>query len=145
IYGGANAFHRVFPNPFTLPILTATIVIICLLLAFEIPYETYYVGAQWIDQLLGPAVVALAYPLYKHCNTLKKYMIQIGVGVVVCVVIGECSGVLLANWAGFRDIVIFLVTSKSVTTPIAMDIAREFGGARSLAALFVMIAGISGG
>src|SRR5699024_327849 len=145
IYGGANAFYRVFPNPFTLPILTATIVIICLLLAFEIPYETYYVGAQWIDQLLGPAVVALAYPRYKQLNTLKKYMIPIGGGVVFGGVIGVSSGVLLAKWAGFKDTVIFSDTPKSVTTPIAMDIAREIGGAPSLAAVFVMIAGISGG
>src|SRR5699024_12322856 len=108
-------------------------------------YETYYVGAQWIDQLLGPAVVALAYPLYKQWNTLKKYMIPIGVGVVVGGVIGVSSGVLLAKWAGFKDTVIFSVTPKSVTTPIAMDIAREIGGAPSLAAVFVMIAGISGG
>src|SRR5699024_11725356 len=37
------------------------------------------------------------------------------------------------------------ISPKSVTTPIAMDFAREIGGAPSLAAVFVMIAGISGG
>lgn len=145
IYIGAKAFHRVFQHPFTLPVLTATTIIISLLFIFNIPYETYYVGAQWIDRLLGPAVVALAYPLYKQWDTLKKYMASITVGVVVGAFIGICSGVLLAKWANFEDFIIFSITPKSVTTPIAMAIADEIGGVPSLAAVFVMIAGIGGG
>lgn len=30
------------------------------------------IGGQWINQLLGPAVVALAYPLYKQRNVLVE-------------------------------------------------------------------------
>src|SRR5699024_9410815 len=40
--------------------------------------------------------------------------------------------------------IIYSLTPKSVTTPVAMDISQTLSGISSLAAVFVMIAGISG-
>jgi putative effector of murein hydrolase len=39
---------------------------------------------------------------------------------------------------------IFSLTPKSVTTPIAMEISEIIGGTPALAAVYVMVAGISG-
>lgn len=145
IYMLARKLNALYRNPFTLPVLIGTVVIILILLLLDIPYETYYIGAKWIDKLLGPAIVALAYPLYQHWKMLKDYMIPIITGVFVGGIVGVSSGLFLVKWANFDKYIIFSLAPKSVTTPIAMDIADEIGGVASLAAVFVMIAGIGGG
>lgn len=145
IYFLARKVHQKIPIPLLLPIILATMIIIILLVLFDIPYETYMIGGDWINQLLGPAVVALAYPLYQQRETLKKFILPILIGTFFGAVIGISSGVLLTKWAGFTDTLIYSITPKSVTTPIAMDIAQSIGGIMPLAAIFVIIAGVSGG
>ncbi|MBO1996918.1 LrgB family protein [Staphylococcus epidermidis] len=38
----------------------------------QIPYQTYFAGAQFIHFLLGPAVVALGFPLWERREELKR-------------------------------------------------------------------------
>ncbi|WP_216831840.1 LrgB family protein [Alkalihalobacterium elongatum] len=144
VYIGARMFYQKFPYPFTLPLVIGTIIMIIILLVFKIPYDTYSLGGEWIEKLLGPAVVALAYPLYKQMSMLKKYFMSIVTGVFVGAVIGIVSGLLLAKWLGVEEMLIYSLIPKSVTTPVAMDVAKTLGGAPPLAAIFVMVAGIGG-
>src|SRR5690625_6077833 len=62
-------------TPLLLPVAIATLFIITFLIIFQIPYGVYMLGGEWINKFLGPAVVALAYPLYENRNTLKKLVI----------------------------------------------------------------------
>ncbi|HLR67664.1 LrgB family protein [Virgibacillus alimentarius] len=144
IYMLAKKINEKVPSPFTLPILIATIIIILLLLLFHIPYDTYMIGGEWLNQLLGPAVVALAYPLYVQRNIIKQIAMPIFIGVLIGAFVGISTGVLFAKWAGFGELIIYSLSPKSVTTPVAMDIADTLGGAPPLAVIFVMIAGIGG-
>ncbi|WP_449354883.1 LrgB family protein [Virgibacillus natechei] len=136
--------HQRWNYTFTVPVILATIAIVSTLLIFNISYETYMIGGEWINELLGPAVVALAYPLYQHRATLKKLMFPVLTGTVVGAVVGISSGVLLAKWVGFEEFLIYSLTPKSVTTPVAMEVSATLGGEAPLAAVFVMIAGIGG-
>ncbi|KGX88137.1 hypothetical protein N784_10355 [Pontibacillus litoralis JSM 072002] len=144
VYFMASKMYFVLSNPFTLPILTSTIVIVVLLLVTHISYETYMVGGQWIDRLLGPAVVALGYPLYKQWPTLKKYLWNIISSVTVGAIIGVITGILLAKWFDLDDFIMYSMVPKNTTTPVAMSIAETIGGVPSMTAVFVMIAGIGG-
>lgn len=144
IYMLARKISKKYPSPFTLPVLIGTVLIIILLLITGIPYETYGKGANWINELLGPAVVALAYPLYKQWTMLKRYMVPILAGVVIGAIVGVASGLLLAKWFGIEEVIIYSLIPKSVTTPVAMDISETIGGIPALAAVFVMFAGIGG-
>lgn len=144
IYLGARYISQKFPSPFTLPVMIGTIIIIILLFLFDIPYSTYNSGAKWINHLLGPAVVALAYPLYKQWDMLRRLVVPILGGVVVGAVVGVASGILLAQLFGVEDVIIYSLIPKSVTTPVAMDIGETIGGIPSLSAVFVMFAGIGG-
>ena len=56
------------------------------------------IGGNWINQLLGPAIVALAYPLYSQRNTLLQYISPILGGVIVGSIVGIVSGILLGNF-----------------------------------------------
>ncbi|PAV31587.1 hypothetical protein CIL05_02710 [Virgibacillus profundi] len=144
IYLFAKMIHRKMGYSFTAPVITSTIIIIAILLSFQIPYETYMIGGEWINELLGPAVVALAYPLYQQRDILKKLTAPILVGTSVGAIVGVSTGILLAKSVGFEDVIIYSLTPKSVTTPVAMAIAETIGGVTPLAAVFVMIAGIGG-
>ncbi|WP_042221213.1 LrgB family protein [Oceanobacillus manasiensis] len=136
--------HKRWNVTITAPVIISTVLIICVLLIFQIPYETYMLGGQWIDHLLGPAVVALAYPLYMQRHTLRELLIPLLVGTSLGAVVGISSGVLMAKWAGFEESIIYALTPKSVTTPVAMAVTENLGGIIPLAAVFVMFAGIGG-
>src|SRR5690625_1510529 len=136
-------YKRIY-TPLLLPVAVATFIIVMFLIIFHIPYETYMVGGEWINAFLGPAVVSLAYPLYQNKDVLKDLAIPIFAGTFAGAVIGVISGAYLAKVVHFDTTLVFSLTPKSVTTPVAMDISNSLGGIAPLAAVFVMIAGIAG-
>ncbi|KGP72396.1 LrgB family protein [Pontibacillus yanchengensis] len=144
IYIGSLNVYRRLRSPITLPVLVSTITVSLLLLVSDIPYDTYMKGGAWIDWFLGPAVVALAYPLYKQRAILKRFMFLIVSSVTVGAVIGVSSGILLLKWADFEPSIIYSLVPKNATTPVAMPVAQSLGGVPSLAAVFVIFAGIVG-
>ncbi|WP_163527527.1 LrgB family protein [Halobacillus ihumii] len=144
MYLALDRLYRWVRWPILIPALTTTFVLIVILLCFRIPYQTYMIGGQWINHLLGPAVVALALPLYKQRKILLKHLYPVIGGVLIGSIMGITSGILLAQSLGFAEELIFSLVPKSVTTPVAMQIASELGGVPSLAAVFVMIAGFTG-
>lgn len=144
IYLIAKRLHKRWGYPFTVPIVTSTFFFIIILLVFQISYETFMIGGQWIKEPQGPAVVALAYPLYKQRDILKKYLTPILIGSFAGVFIGISVGIFLAKSAGFEEAIIISLTTKSVTMPVAIAINETLGGVTTLAAIFVMIAGFGG-
>lgn len=137
----AKQLYQRFYTPFLLPVAVATVLIITVLLLFNVSYDTYMIGAEWIDAFLGPAVVALAYPLYQNREVLKRLLLPILLGTFTGALTGISTGVLMAKGLGFSEEVLYSITPKSVTTPVAMDISVSLTGIESLAAVFVMIAG----
>ncbi|WP_010278232.1 LrgB family protein [Paenibacillus senegalensis] len=144
LYGAMIQVYVRFPLPFLMPAVTSTCVIIASLLILRIPYETYMIGAKWIHFFLGPSVVSLAYPLYKHWELLKKNWRALLAGITIGAVTGMVSGVGFARLLGFSQELVYALLPKSITTPVAMQIAMELNSIPSLAAVFVMIAGFSG-
>lgn len=144
VYLLAQKFHRKYSRPYTSPMIIGSIVIIVFLVVFNIPYEAYMVGGGFISKFLGPAVVALAYPLYMQRETLKKFAMPIIGGSLVGSMIGVGSGILLAKMLKIDREVLLSIVPKSVTTPVAMEIATSIGGIAPLAAIFVITAGIGG-
>src|SRR5699024_12558491 len=63
-----------------LQVAVATVFVIIALLLFNVSYVTYMIGSKWIEAFLGPAVVALAYPLYQNRNVLKQLLLLILLG-----------------------------------------------------------------
>ncbi|MCM3722348.1 LrgB family protein [Solibacillus isronensis] len=131
-------------HPLLLPILTATCITVIILLVFNIPYETYMEGGQWISKMLGPAVVALAFPLYNQRELIFKYKYSIITSIIVAMLAGLISVVaLLLLFGSSKD---FILTSlpKSLTTPVAMQVSDIVGGIPPLTAVMVMVAGFTG-
>lgn len=140
----ARLIYARLPYPFLTPVLTASSALVLVLFLFNIPYETYIHDVKILTEMLGAATVALAFPLYKQRELIKKYVLPIMVGVVAGTVLGITSGLLLSKSLHLDDLLTYSLLPKSVTTPVAMEIAKEVGGIPSLAAVLVIIAGLSG-
>ena len=68
-----RALYTKFKYSLLIPFLTATILTIILLVVLNISYDSYMEGGAWLQKMLGPAVVALAYPLYNQRALIFKY------------------------------------------------------------------------
>ncbi|AQX56633.1 LrgB family protein [Priestia flexa] len=144
IYLCMNRLYLYLSSPFFFPVLTATVLIVFLLVNFHISYNTYMVGGRLINYLLGPAVVSLAYPLYNHRYTLKKSVWPILVGTITGLISGMVSGFIFAKIFDIERILILSIIPKSITAPVAIEITAELGGIPSMTVLFVIIAGLTG-
>lgn len=144
LYIPATRLYERIKWPILMPVLTTTAVIVVILLITGIKLDTYMLGGKWIQDLLGPAVVSLAFPLSKHMDVLKRNVIPILGGTLGGSIVGMFTGASVALLLGYpKDIVIALLP-KSVTTPVAIQLADQAGGNASFTSLFVMIAGFSG-
>lgn len=126
------------------PILLTIVALILFLRFTGIRYETYEQGGQMIEFWLKPAVVALGVPLYLQLETIKKQLWPILISQLAGCVVGILSVVLVARLFGATREVIISMASKSVTTPIAMEITQAVGGIPSLTAAVVVCVGIFG-
>lgn len=144
IYIVMSMIYRRFHIPVLMPALTATSVVVILLLCFQIPYDKYMIGGQWINQLLGPAVVSLAYPLYKQRYVLRRNLTAILGGAITGLLVGMLSGLFIAMALGFSKLYLLSLLPKSITTAVAIQISSNVGGDMSLTSIFVMIAGFTG-
>jgi len=144
IYVSMMLLYKRLRFPLFVPVATTTFVIIILLHVLNIPYEIYMTGGKWIGELLGPAVIAMALPLYQNRESVKKYFIPIFTSVVFGSTIGILTGFYFSNLFNLEEEIISSIIPKSVTTPIAMEISGLIGGIPTLAAVYVTVAGIFG-
>ncbi|GEK31173.1 hypothetical protein KZO01_14820 [Kurthia zopfii] len=129
---------------FLFPILTSTIILVVILATFDIPYEKYMEGGKVINFFLGPAVVAMAYPLYSQWDVIMKYKKTILSSVVVAMIAGVVSVLALAMLFRLEDEIVQSFLPKSITSPVAIQISEAIGGDSQLTVIFVIIAGIVG-
>ena len=64
-------------NPLLNPVLLSVIAIVAILYSTDTSYESYFEGAQFVHFLLGPATVALAIPLYRQFERVRKSALAI--------------------------------------------------------------------
>lgn len=141
------AFNKLYVkigHPLLLPILTATCTIAIVLVVFHIPYERYMEGGEWISKMLGPAVVALAFPLYTQRSIIFKYKYSIVISIVVALCAGLVSIFTILKLSGAEESLLLTVLPKSLTTPVAMQVSDSVAGVPPLTAVFVMVAGFTG-
>lgn len=126
------------------PILIAIALIIVFLMVADIPYSVYAESGKMIEFWLKPAVVALGVPLYLQLSSIKQQFLPIFLSQLVGCFVGIVSVVLTAKVFGASEIIVVSLASKSVTTPIAMEVTQTLGGIPSLTAAIVVITGLIG-
>lgn len=144
-YVTAQQLQRRTGIAFLNPILVSIAIIIIFLLGTNTSYETYAKGGDFIDFWLKPAVVALGVPLYHQLESVRKQLLPILIAEVAGCVAGIISVILLAEMFGASKEVVLSLASKSVTTPIAIEVTNSVGGIPALTAAVVVCTGIFGG
>lgn len=126
------------------PLLTGIGGIVLILTIFNIPYENYKVGGDYIHFLLGPATVILAVPLYRQLDLLKKNLLPIIVGVLAGSFFALLSIGLLCKVFGFDKVLTASLLPKSVTMPIGIEVAESLGGISSITVISIVVTGLTG-
>lgn len=139
-----NIYARAKHNPLANPVLIAVALVVAALKITDTPYRTYFEGAQFVHFLLGPATVALALPLYRQWDKLKRGALPLLGGLVAGSLTAIVSAVGIARLFGASHQTLASLAPKSVTTPIAMAVAEKVGGIPSLTAVLVISTGVFG-
>lgn len=127
------------------PVLISIGIIILILELLNINYSTFKKGSHLIDFMLGPSVVALGLLLFEQYEHIRKNVVAITTAVFVGSFIGIISVMAIAKALGADHAIVASLQPKSVTTPIAIEIASKNGGNVSIAAIVVVVVGIFGG
>jgi predicted murein hydrolase (TIGR00659 family) len=141
---GREAWRRTGGHPLVNPVLVAVLVVGAALWVLRVDYATYLDGAGLVALLLGPATVALAWPLHQELPLVRRAALPVLAGVVVGSGVAVASAVLLTGWLGGGEPLALSMAPKSATTPVSIALAEENGGVPALAAVLTILAGILG-
>jgi predicted murein hydrolase (TIGR00659 family) len=126
------------------PVLIAiTLIILCLVL-FDISFSDYNEGGKFLSFFLGPSIVALGVLFYEKYELIKHNIFPFLLAVSIGGIISIISVSLIAIWMDAPEIIIRSIVSKSVTTPIAIEITKITNGIPSITAGVVIAVGIFG-
>jgi predicted murein hydrolase (TIGR00659 family) len=141
---GTWIYTRCDRHPLANPVLIATIIVLSVLWSTGTTYQRYFDGAQFVHFLLGPATVALAIPLYRQLEQVRRSAVAIAASILTGSMTAALSAVLLVKLFGGSSITAISMAPKSVTAPVAMGISEQLGGLPSLTAVLVILTGILG-
>jgi len=116
----AWVFERSGGTPLLNPVLLGILAITSLLVATGTPYQTYFEGAQFVHFLLGPATVALAIPLYRQFERVKRSAVALLASILAGSAAAAGTAVALGAMLGGSQDVLTSLAPKSVPAPVAM-------------------------
>jgi putative effector of murein hydrolase len=140
----SRVLARRYPSPLTTPVFCSTALIIAVLTPSGVGVADYEPAKRLMVLLLGPATVSLAVPLYKNRHTLLRNTLPalVGLGVGSLATLG--AAVVIARLLGLPEVIRASISIKSVTTPIAVELAPIVHGNPTLTAAFVIATGMIG-
>ncbi|WP_102958007.1 LrgB family protein [Mangrovicella endophytica] len=144
-YQLATALYERAGRPALLnPVLVSVVAIVAVLTVTGTRYETYFDGAQFVHFLLGPATVALAIPLYRQFDRVRRSAVAIAASLLAGSLTAIASVIVLGLAMRVDAVSLVSLAPKSATAPVAMGISEKLGGLPSLTAVFVITTGILG-
>ena len=129
-------------TPVANPVLIAILLVGGCLRLLHLSYAAYFSGAQFIHFLLGPATVALAIPLVRSLETMRRSLLPMMTALGAGSVVGLVSGYGLVRLCGGSKVIALSMAPKSLTTPIAIGVSQRIGGNPSLTAVLAIVGGV---
>jgi len=141
---GVMIYERTQLNPLANPVLIAVTLIAFAITALDMPYATYFEGAQFVHFLLGTATVSLAVPIYQALPSLRGRVLPLVAALIGGGVTSIVSAVAIARFFGADESIVGAMVVKSITAPIGMGVAERIGASPTLTAVFAVTTGILG-
>lgn len=143
-YWIAMQIRKKLPFPIFNPLLISAIICITILVVFDINFDTYNKGAQFITMLLTPATVCLAVPLYKQVKILLQHLNAIIISLLSGCIAGLISIFTMCLLMKVDPVIYHSLLPKSITTAIAIGVSDKIGGNSTITVGVVIVTGILG-
>jgi putative effector of murein hydrolase len=140
----SRALAKRYASPFTTPVFFSTTVVMLVLWGLGLLFEDYEPAKNVLVWFLGPATVGLAVPLYKNRQTLACHAVPACVSLVVGSLATVVAAVFLAKGFALSAAIVASISLKSVTVPIAIELASILGGHPTVTAVCVIATGMIG-
>ncbi len=141
---GDTISARLRRHPLANPVVIAAGLLVVLLAVTGTPYSDYFEGAQFVHFLLGPATVALAVPLWRNRIAVRRNLWPMVAALLAGSLTAIGSAVGIGWLLGSPPEILGSLAAKSTTAPIAMALTEAVGGIPALAAVLVVLTGITG-
>ena len=143
-YLAVKATYRRWPHWWLAPLALTPLLLAFAAIVLHTSYHDYIRGTHWLIALLGPATVGFAVPIYEQRATVRRYWRVLGLGMLAGTATSFISSWALATALGLNGALRLSLLPRSISTPFAMTISGEIGGAPDLTAVFVVVTGIVG-
>ena len=144
VYALSRIVGKRYPSPLTSPVFFSTPLVIAVVLLSGMHLGDYRPAKDIIVSLLGPATVALAVPLYKNRRMLLGNLLPASIALVLGSLSTLVIAAVVARLFDLPPVIGASVSIKSVTAPVAIELAPMVNGDSTLAAAFVIATGIIG-
>jgi putative effector of murein hydrolase len=140
-FGIGVIIRKALPSPLTNPLVIANALIILIIVFTPLTLEQYQAGGNFIVMFMVPVTVILALRIYRQRAALMENIVPVILG---CIAGGAAS--IFSTWVLCRllnidDVVSASMLPKSVTTAIALELAKKNGGIEGITAPAVIITG----
>ena len=143
-YAISRKLSKRWPSPFTSPVFFTTLATVVVLTLSRMRLEDYAEAQKIMTFLLGPATVALALPLYRNRKLLAANIVPALAGLAAGATGTLLAAVGLAKALGFSQGIVRSISIKSVTAPVAVELALLVQGDPALTVAFVIVTGMIG-
>jgi putative effector of murein hydrolase len=144
MYALSRRLSRRWPSPFTSPVFFTTLATVLVLVASRVRLADYAEAKEILTFLLGPATVALALPLYRNRRLLTANLVPALAGLIAGAIGTLVTAVALAKGLGFSRSIVASISIKSVTAPVAVELAQLIEADPALTVAFVIVTGMIG-
>ncbi len=134
---GAKSGH----HPLVNPILLAALLVLAVIYGAGSDYTRYRAAAEPLRWVLGPAIVALALPIWRERARLKAQARAITLTIISGAGLGAGLGIGAGALLHLPLPVTLALAPKTTTSPFAIKIMEQLGGSPTLAAVFVILSG----
>jgi len=144
MYAVSRRLSRRWPSPFTSPVFFTTLATVLVLALSRVHLSDYAQAKEILTFLLGPATVALALPLYRNRRLLTANLVPALAGLIAGAIGTMVTAVALAKALGFSRTIVASISIKSVTAPVAVELAGIIQADPALTVAFVIVTGMVG-
>lgn len=131
-------------HPLMNPTLVATVLVAGVLLLTRTSYDRYAAEVRPTSFLLGPAVVALAVPLYRLRALLAREWRALVIGGTAGTLVGVGADLLLPRLLGLSAQAQRSLMTAPATSPVALQLAQVTHAPPALAATLAVLSGLPG-